>query len=122
MAAHKSNPTQTVLTIVIGFLLLELAFNLGWSLYVAITVGTLGLLSTTLSKGIETVWMKLAKALSYIIPNILLSAVFYLILFPLSLLSKLFGSKNELHLKNKDTHSWKVRSEKIEKVSFEKMW
>lgn len=122
MTAKKSNPIHTVLTIVIGFLVLYLIFKFSWALNMAIAIGILGLLSNRLSSLIDAAWMKLAKVLSYIVPNLLLSVIFYFILFPLALLSKLFGNKDELHLKNKATHNWKERTSKIKKVDFEKMW
>jgi len=65
--------------------------------------------------------MKLAQFLSYIIPNILLSIVYYLILFPISLLSKLF-TKDPLMLSSKyDSYFIDVNKE-MDKESFKKMW
>ena len=65
--------------------------------------------------------MKLAQLLGYIIPNILLSIVFYLILFPLSLLSKLF-TKDPLMLSSKyDSYFVDVNKE-MDQKSFENMW
>jgi hypothetical protein len=100
----KSNPSKTVLTITVGFLIVYLATQMIWALTVAVTVGLMGVFSTYLAEKIEWIWMKLTWVLSLIVPNILLSAVFYIFLFPVALLAKLFSSKNALQLKvNTDT-------------------
>jgi hypothetical protein len=66
--------------------------------------------------------MKLAKVLSFIVPNILLSVIFYCFLFPIAILSKVLGNKNGLQLKNRSNSLWIKKNIQIEKVSFEKMW
>jgi len=111
MAAKKTlTPSKTVLTIVIGFLVIntilyvngkiETVWN--WSLWVAITIGVLGVLSPFMARKIQDLWMGLSRILSHIIPPILLSIVFFVILFPIALLSRLFGDKDPLQLKKTD--------------------
>jgi hypothetical protein len=60
--------------------------------------------------------------LSLIIPNILLSAIFFFILFPLSVLSKIFGEKDPLHLKNSSGSLFKDKNKIFDKKSFEHPW
>ena len=65
--------------------------------------------------------MELAKFLGYIVPNILLTIVLFLFMFPLSLISKIF-SKDPLMLSKKNkTYFIDVNTE-IDKGSFEKIW
>ena len=65
--------------------------------------------------------MKLSQVLSYIIPSVLLGIVFYLFLFPISLISKLF-TKDPLMLSNKYKTYFVTINKEIEKNSFEKIW
>lgn len=122
MIKRKNNPAKTVLIISVGFSIVFLVFNLKWALTTSVIIGVLGALSNRLSDKIDFLWMKLAKALSFIVPNIILSVVFYLFLFPIALLSKIFGAKTMLQLKNSDKSIWVRTNKKIDKVSFEKMW
>lgn len=117
-----SNPAKTVLTIVVGFLLVYLITKWKWSLSVAFFVGLAGVLSDFISKQIDFVWMKLTLVLSYIVPNIVLSLIFYLFLFPIALLNKLFGKKDPMHLKNRVPSLFKSNNTVFDKAYFEKHW
>lgn len=101
MTNNKSTPFRTVLTITVGFCVVYLATEMRWALITAICVGLIGIFSTYLSEKIDFLWMKLSWLLSLIVPNIILSLVFYLFLFPIALLSKLFGKKDPMMLKNR---------------------
>lgn len=122
MKTLKSNPIRTVLVISVGFGIIFLLSELKWTLYTSIIIGLIGLISAKLSEIIDFLWMKLAKVLSFIVPNILLSIIFYLFLYPISVLSKIFGNKDLLQLKNKNKSVWIDKTQHIEKVYFEKMW
>lgn len=118
----KNNPSKTVLTISVGFGLIFLFLGHKWALYFALTIGVLGIISDKISFFIDLLWMRLAKILSFIVPNIVLTAIFFLFLFPIAILQKLFSNKNTLQLKNNTTSLWLNTTEKITKSSFEKMW
>ena len=122
MKVTKTNAVKTVLTISIGFSIIYILINAKWALYTSVSVGVLGLLSNRIAQGIDFLWMKLAKVLSYIVPNILLSIIFYLFLFPIAILSKIFNSKNALHLKNTSDTIWVDKENVMTKDSLEKMW
>ena len=75
-----------------------------------------------LSKMIDFVWMKLTFVLSLIVPNILLSIIFYLFLFPVSLFSKLFSNKDPLKLKNPNQSVFKTVNKEFDPNTFENPW
>ena len=112
---------STILIISTGFLILYLAFSWKWAVIVSLLVGIAGIVSSVLSKKIEWGWMKLAKIMGYIIPNILLTIVFFLFLLPISLLSKLF-SKDPLMLSKKYKTYFIDINKEMDKKSFEKIW
>jgi hypothetical protein len=122
MKAIKSNPAKTALIISMGFLMVFLIYRLDWAIMVSLSVGLIGALFEGVSKLIEKVWFKLAKILSFIVPNILLAFVFFLFLFPLSLLNKLFRKSDPLKLRNTSPSLFKNRTELISKSHFENMW
>jgi hypothetical protein len=104
-----------------GFLTIYLVFAWQWAVIISLIVGVVGILSSFLSKKIEFVWMKLARLLGYIIPNILLSIVFFLFLFPMSLLSRLFRKDPLMLSREYRTYFIDVKGE-VDKKSLEKMW
>ena len=123
MATKKElTPSKTVLTIVVGFLVIYMITKLSWALWVAITIGILGMLSSFIAVKIQDFWMGLSTVLSRIIPPILLSVIFFIILFPVALLSRLFGDKDPLQLKKTDKSLFKTVDKPFSKDTFEKTW
>jgi len=117
----RDTSKSTMLVISMGFLIIYLLFSLQWAVIVSLAVGLIGIVSSALSKKIEWAWMKLTRILSYIIPSILLGIIFYLFLFPLSLLSKLF-TKDPLMLSNKYSTYFVNVEKTFDKSSMEKSW
>ena len=122
MLKIKSDPVKTVLVITVGMLVVYLLTNWQWSLYTALIIGILGVLSDYFAKKIDYLWMKLAWVLSLIVPNILLSIVFYLFLTPIALISRIFGEKDQLGLKNNKDTLFKNSNKKFDPTSFENPW
>ncbi|MDX1640350.1 MAG: hypothetical protein R3220_01540 [Balneolaceae bacterium] len=116
----KNNPKSTVLIISMGFLLIYLIWDVRLFLYIAFGVGILGL-SDYISRMIEQFWMGLSKLLSYIVPNILLTIVFYLILFPFALINKMV-TKDPLLLSPEHDTFWVDEESEPDPKSFEKPW
>ena len=118
----KTDPIKTVLVITVGMIILHVAYEWHWALYVGLGIGIFGLASDYLAKKIDYLWLQLTKLLSLIIPNILLSAVFYVILTPVAFLSRLFGDNNPLSLKDNKASLFRDSNKTFEKNSFEKPW
>jgi hypothetical protein len=120
--AIKSEPTKTVLVITVGMLIVFLITQWQWALYTSAVIGLLGVLSSFFVEKIDYIWMKLTWVLSLIVPNIILSVIFFLILTPIALLSKVFGEKNQLSLKNTSNSLFKNYKKNFDKAYFEKPW
>lgn len=119
---HKTDPVKTVLTITVGFIVVYLVTKWDGAMLIALGVGLIGIFSTYLSKKIDFLWMKLAWVLGLIVPNILLSIIFYFFLFPISLVSRLFGKKDPLRLKNKMSSVYSIEEKHFGKDSFKNPW
>ena len=122
MKLKKTEPIKTVLVISMGLLLIFLFTQWQWTLFTSLAIGLIGIFSPYLSKKVDFLWMKLTYVLSLIVPNILLGAVFYLLLFPISLFSKLFRKKDPLLLTNRLKSTYTVPERSFDKESFEKPW
>ena len=113
---------KTILIIVIGMLAIHIITKYNWALYTALIVGLSGAFSEFLAGIINTVWLKIGMLLSYIVPNIILTIVFYVFLTPIAFLSRIFGEKNQLNLKNTEKSIFKVRNTLYSIESFENPW
>lgn len=122
MKKLSTDPIKTVLTISTGFVLIYLITGWNWAIFVSMVVGLSGIFSTFLSRKIDFIWMKLAWILGLIIPNLLLGIIFYLFLFPISVLSRLFGRKDPLYLKNRPNSMFITCDKDFTKESFENPW
>jgi len=122
MTKIKSNPTKTMLTISVGFLIVYLILRDDWALFTSIGIGLTGIFSTYLSKLIEKLWFKLAWLLSLIIPNILLTSIFYCILFPIAMLQRILVKPDSLRLKNSSNSTFTTCKKEYDKKSFENPW
>lgn len=116
-----SKPTKTILIIVLGLLIVGTINKWqGWT-NIAILLGVICAFSDYLTRKVDYLWMKLAWLLGLIVPNILLSFVFYVFLTPIAWLSRL-GNKDPLLLKNTKTSIFKEYTKSFDKTFFEKPW
>lgn len=119
----KSNPAKTMLTICTGLLIIGLVRNDGiWWLRAAALLGVLGISSDYLSKKIEFLWHKIAWLLGQIVPNIILSVIFFACILPLSMLRRLFSKKDLLMLKNRQDSTYVSAVRRFEPGRFEELW
>jgi hypothetical protein len=112
---------STILVICVGFIVVYLAFHWKWAIYTSLAIGVLAIASTFLSQKIEWAWNKLSLILGYIVPNILLSLIFFLFLLPVSLIAKIFNKDTLMRSKKYNTYFIDV-NKAMDKSSFEKTW
>ena len=122
MLKTKTEPIKTILIIVLGLIILHLKFQMVFILYVALFICIGGVISSKLRKAIDFIWMKLAWVLSLIIPNIILSIIFYFILFPVAIIAKLFRNKNGIVLKNEQNSFFKDVNKEFKRDTFKTPW
>ena len=113
---------RTILSIVFGFLLLNLFIDSKYLYYLILFVSGISLLSVKTSLLIENYWFKLSSIGSKVFPNILLILVYIFILTPLSFLSKMFYSKTEFKSKNQTKSVFENTNRSITKDSFNRGW
>ncbi|PCJ27656.1 MAG: hypothetical protein COA97_03295 [Flavobacteriales bacterium] len=109
---EKTNKYLVLLVIITG--LTGLHFLFGDSvylkpnilLYVALSIGVTSIISSYLAEKIVWVWDKIALVLGTVNSKILLSAIFYLFLVPIALISRVFKKEDELILKKRTEGSY----------------
>jgi hypothetical protein len=118
----KNESYKTILIIVLGLIVLSLVWHSIYFIYAALVVGFLSAFSQTIANTIHCIWMKLAKVLSYIMPNIILGILFYLVLSPIALLQR-FLKKNKSIVLSNNSNSTLIESNRVfDKSHFEKPW
>ena len=93
-----------------------------WLLITTTVIGLGGVLSRSLSKKIEWCWFKISGLLGFVVPKLILTIIFFVVLFPVALLSRVFSKSNPLSLKNNKDSLFQHRHGSFEKSSFEDLW
>ena len=122
MQSYSPEATRTVLVITIGFLVIYYFTGWQWTIITAMLVGAAGVFSNRLSQLIHRVWMKIALILGVIIPNILLTIIFYLVLLPVALLARVFRKEQPLILDNRPDSMFREMKRRFVKEDFNKPW
>lgn len=118
----KSNPSLTLLTIIFGLLFFNFFLEERLIIYISLIISAIGVFSNKLSKFIEKIWYKFSFYVSQIIPNILLTIIFFILLTPIALLSKLFKTKSNFLSKDQSKTAYKNQIKQFDKKSFERAW
>jgi len=112
----------TLLAIIFGFLSIHFFYESKIILNFLILISGVSLISKSFSDWIEKIWNFISKVLSYIVPNIVLSLIFFLLLVPLSFFSKAFKSKTEYNTKNNSDTNFIISNKVYSKKFFERAW
>lgn len=119
---RSPQPLQSVLVVVVGMIAGYLLSGKPWMLYGALGIGLSGALSPALARCVHTVWMTLGRALGLVVPKILLTLLFYLLLTPLAWLSGWLGPSDPLQLHNTRDSMFREVNKSFDRRHFEKPW
>ena len=112
---------KTILVISIGFGIIAY-FTQNWILGAAVALVLMaGFASRKMAHWIHFIWMKLAHYMGKITQPIILGVVYFFILWPVSLLSKL-SRKDPLMLRNRMNTTFRPVQKTFPKEEFEKIW
>lgn len=121
MASEEKSKAQLV--IVTGMLVFYFIFKKDWLLYVGLFVGLAGVFVPFIGDLIVKGWYKLAELLGYINSRILLSLIFFVVLFPVAVLARMGRGKNLLGLKKEDRQSaFTERNHRYEAKDLKNVW
>ena len=113
---------KSILIIAIGFGILGYAFHLEWVYWLSVGVATTGIGIPPVGKGIVKGWEWFGKILGAISSRILLTVIFFIVLTPIAVLSRLFGSKDPLNLKNRKPSTFEEVQKTFSPSSLQNPW
>jgi len=119
---NKNSPTLTVLTISMSLLIVHFITKWDWPVIASLIIGIAGVISPKVGLKIEYVWKALTELLGFIVQRLVLTLIFYLILFPIALAAKLFSKRDPLQLSNNSSSTFMDINKSFDKKEFEKPW
>ena len=123
MKKPKSDPYKTLLVIYLGLSICYLVWNNEWLIILGLTVSLVSLISIKIAHKFEEIWFKLSEILGLFIPNIILTIFYFFILFPFSLLSKIFSkSKNNFNKKKTISTNYVIVKKSFKAKDFNNPW
>ncbi len=119
---ERQKQLETCLVISTGLIVFWFIYEVKILLTIALVMGLIGLFIPALAKWINWAWYKLADMLGFVMSKVLLSVVFFIFLFPIAMLSKLFTKKDSLQLKKKTDTYWTERKHTYSSKDLEDVW
>jgi hypothetical protein len=121
MTNAKVKYQETCLVIMTGLLVFWFVYQVKVLVTIAVAIGIIGAFIPSIAKWIHWAWYKLADVMGWVMSKVLLSAIFFLFLFPIALIYRMF-SKDTLQLKRKTDSYWTKRSHKYTSKDLEHVW
>jgi hypothetical protein len=122
---NRAKELETILVLCIALIIIYFFTKQQYPiiLKLSIVLGVVGLFSKYLTSKISWAWLKLGEMMGWVMSKIILTIVFFLFLFPIALLSRLFsGNKNPLQLKKTGTSYYFTRNHRYEPKDLKDVW
>lgn len=121
---EKNSPLhyrETLLVIVLGFSVLYVILDRDWLLYTALILGITGMVSMAWNRLIHRAWFFLGEKLGFVVSRLVLGALFFAILLPVSLMARLFR-KDVMQVRSRGGSTWKKRDHLYTGDDMTDMW
>ena len=103
---NREKHLETILVVVPGLFGVYALTGNRFFLFAAALLSGGGLASGVFAKIIHNVWMALAHAMGFVMSKLILAVVFFVFLFPIARLARLFSKADLLQLKKKQAGSY----------------
>ena len=117
----RTKTLETSLVLTTGFMILFLITGSRLFLYLALAFGITGIFIKPLATYIAIAWFKLADVLNFFVSRIILGTLFFVVLFPVSLLYRI-SNKDKLRLKKSDNSNWIERNHNYSSADLDNIW
>jgi len=117
----REKSLEAILVITTGFLIIYLFKPVSIFLYVAVSVGFIGVFIKPIATLLAKIWFKIGDLLGFFVSKVVLAIVFYLLVFPISVLYRLFNG-DTLNLKNSKSSLWTNREHTYSKSDLKNSW
>ena len=118
---ERQKQLETCLVISTGLIVFWFIYGAKILLTIALVIGLIGVFVPALAKWVNWAWYKLADVMGFVMSKVLLSIVFFVFLFPVALLAKLF-KKDTLQLNKKPDTYWTERKHQYSAKDLEEVW
>lgn len=115
----KEKYLETVLVLVLACLVIGYLAKNNYFYLASFILGLIGLFIPFLAEWITFLWFKLSEGIGFVTSKILLSFVFFIILFPISLLKKLFTKNDKIATSDSN---WVTREHTYTKQDLQNPW
>lgn len=113
---------ETILAIVLGLLVIWFFTNAKALVIISAVLAFIGLMIPMVSGWITWLWLKISHVMGWVMSKVIMSIVFYLVLFPISLLARL-SNKDQLKLKkSNETSYYSTRNHRYSPEELENPW
>ena len=106
----------------VALTVLYFKLNLKWLLNLSIIFGLFAFFSNYFTKKVDFFWMKIGWFLGLVVPNLVLTSVYYFFLTPISFFAKKIDKKNQMQILNRETSMFKNSNKMYDKEFFKKSW
>jgi len=118
---NNSREKETIITIMVGFMLLYGIFSVSAFWLTALVIGLAAIISDKLTLWIHKAWFLLADILGYVMSRIVLGTLFFVVLLPVALMAKIFR-KDMLMMKKGYSSYFIERHIEYQRKDLEKPW
>jgi len=116
------NPAKTIILIMVALTVLYFKLNLKWLLNLSIIFGLVAFFSNYFTKKVDFFWMKIGWLLGLVVPNFVLTIVYYFFLTPISFFAKKIDKKNQMQILNREASMFKNSNKIYDIEFFKKSW
>jgi len=123
--ATREKELETILVLCVALVVIFFATKQKYTYYLtaSVVLGVIGMFSNYLTSKISWAWLKFGEMIGAVMSRVILSVVFFLFLFPIALLSRLFSKNNSLQLKKSAGDSYYfTRNHKYEAQDLKNVW
>lgn len=121
MIIERKKSLETIVVLMGALLVFYFIFHVELLLYISLGLAVLSIISGWLTDRLAWLWLEMAEGIGYVVSRILLTIIFYLVLTPLGLLSRLF-TKDNLQLKGNRSSYFIERNHRFKPEDLENIW
>ena len=121
MKRHRKE-LETILVLILVILVMYLITEISYLLPAAIVLTAIGIFFPAIAVFIHLGWMKFAEGIGWLMNRIILTAVYFIVVVPMSFLAKISGAKNGIRLKKHNKTYFIERNYTFTKESMKKPW
>lgn len=116
---ERTKHLETIVVLVLAMIIVYMVWLKPWMLWVAITLGAIGVFIPYLAGKIHWAWMKLAHAMGYVMSKVMLTLVYTLVVIPMGFFSR---KKITMQLKSGTASYFRERNYTYKKEDLENVW